>query len=273
MKKRETLFEGIILPTILTFKMLIPPFYSFRRLEKSCKAWIKRNPEASYPRSFLADLYRFYEKNEEAKQEYMELKHLGSMTDSDILGLGEVLFRLQDYQGVIETLSPIINKYPRHKNANWYLGRSYMERGDYQKAATYFEKVILYRSKRYKDYWYLGYCYDAVGKLEDAKEAYLKALSIKPDSIEVKYNLVLVIKKIGQVLYPNLDEAEAKFRKALELNPNNTEAIKRLKNIKEVRENELIIEELKKQLIDKHGNETQNKKGTDVPFLFPGDRK
>lgn len=110
------------------------------------------------------------------------------MTTEDSLGLGEVLFRLEDYHGVIATMSPIVDKYLKHKNANWYLGRSYMKTGEYQKAAIYLEKVILAGSKRYEDYWHLGDCYHYIGQFEKAREHYSKALSLKPDSQELKEN-------------------------------------------------------------------------------------
>lgn len=198
MRKKEGFFEGIVLPATLILKMLIPPFNSLRRLEKACKAWLRRNPEASFPMSFLADLYRFYEKNEEAKQEYMKLKHLGSMSDSDRLGLGEVLFRLEDYHGVIENASPILDKYPKRKNANWYLGRSYMKIGEYQKAAIYMENVILAGSKRYEDYWHLGDCYHYTGQFKKAREQYSKALSLNPGSQELKENIASIDSKLQQ---------------------------------------------------------------------------
>jgi len=248
MKKRESFFEGIILPTILSLKMLIPPFYSFKRLEQSCKTWLKRNPEASYPRSFLADLYRFYGKNEEAKQEYMELKHLSYMKDSDILGLSEVLFRLEDYQGVIETLALIIDKYSRHKNANWYLGISYMKKEDYQKAVVYLEKVISVGKKRYEDYWHLGFCYDRLGQFEKAHGAYYKALAMK-DSKELRQNIASVHIRIAQsFLDADLNSAERELKKALDVYPGNAEAIRVLEGIQGIKGIDAIITEKEKEL-------------------------
>lgn len=177
-------------------KMLIPPFYSFDRLEKYCKKRIMKNPKFYLPRWFLAGLYKDYKKDREAKNEYLEIKQLGQMDDKDYLGLGEVLFRLEEYDGVVDTLVPVIDKFPKHKNANWCLGRSYMKKEEYQKAAIYLEKVILAGSTRYEDYWHLGYCYDRVGKLIKAKEHYSNALSLKPDAQELKQNIAAIESKL-----------------------------------------------------------------------------
>lgn len=236
MKKREGFLEGIILPVMLTLKMFIPPFCSLERLEKSCKTWIKKNPQAYFPRSSLADLYRFYQKNEEAKKEYQEIQCLGLTKDSDLLGLSEILYRLKDYQGVIETLAPIIDKYPKHKNANWYLGVSYMEKEDYQNAIVYLERLITIGRGRYMDYWHLGYCYSHTDNIEKAEEAYKKALSMKPDSKELKKNLTSIYIRKGQsLLNSNLKESEMYFKKALALDPDNPDAIEMLNEIKRMR--------------------------------------
>jgi protein O-GlcNAc transferase len=232
MEKRETYFERIVFITITILKMLIPPVYSLEKLEKYCRSRIKKNPKAYSPRSFLAQLYKDYKKNEEAKREYEEIKLLGHMTDEDWLNLGEVLFRLEDYQGVIETLAPIIDKYPRHKNANYCLGISYMKKEDFQNAVVYIEKLLVAGNRRYEDYWHLGFCYSHIGKLEEANEAYYKAFVMKPDSKELRHNIAANHVSIGRsFLDTDVVRAEREFKRALEINPGDSEAARMLVNI------------------------------------------
>ena len=189
MYKGETYWGIVIFANITIFKILTPPVYSLERLEKHCRSWIKKYPMAYSPRWFLAQLYKDYKKNEEAKKEYEEIQLLGYMTDKDRIDFGEVLFRLENYQGAIQTLISVIDKYPRHKNANYFLGINYMKKEEFEKASVYLEKVILAGSRRYEDYWHLGFCFGNSGQLEKAREAYQNALILKPDSIELKKNL------------------------------------------------------------------------------------
>jgi len=180
----------------------------------------------------MADLYRFYKKNEEAKEQYLEIRRLGYMTERDQLNFTEVLFRLQDYRGIIETLLPIINKYPLHADANFHLGISLMKLGDYDKASRFLQKVILAGRKRFEDYWWLGYCFDQLGDLENAEEVYRKALQLNPHAPDLKQNIVSIyIRKAKKLLDTDLEAAKEEVRKALEVSPANPQAAEFLDNL------------------------------------------
>ena len=249
MKKGEAFLEKTIFTVTAIFKTITPPVYSLEKLERYCKSRLKKNPKAYSPRWFLASLYRDYGKNEEAKKEYLELKRLEYMKDKDILGLGEILYRLEDYQGAVDTLTPVIDKYPEKINFNRYMGHSCIKTGDLEKAIDYMNKVIEQSGKDYKDYWNLGYCYFQIGKLEEAKDAYLKALSRNPNSKEIKNNVGAVYVKIGQSLIDiDLEKAKEQFNKALDADPDNSDALRILKNIGEIREKDLKIKELRERL-------------------------
>lgn len=242
----KNLLDSIKFLIVITIKMLTPPIYSFERLENYCKYQIKRNPQGNSPRRFLAGLYKDYKKNEEAKNEYLELTNLGYMSDKDWLNFGEVLCRLEDNEGVIKSLKLIIDKYPKNINANWCLGISYMNKEKYQNAVIYLERAVLAGNNRYEDFWRLGTCYLKIGNLEKAEKEYSKALSLKSDSDELKQNLASIHLKKGQnLLDSNFDKAENEFRKALDLNPNGEEVLRILRNIEEIRKKDKLLERQK----------------------------
>lgn len=248
MIKGESFLERTTFLFNIIIRMIVPPFYSFERLEKYCKACVKKNPRAYFPRSFLAGLYKDYKKNEEAKKEYDEIKLLGYMADDDWLNMGEVLFGKKDYQGVIETLAPIIDKNPRHKNANWFLGISYMKKEDYQNAVVYLERATSTGSKQYEDYWHLGFCYDHLGKLEKANEFYYKALVMK-SSLELRQNIASVHVRLAQFfLDTDLERAEIELKKALAIHPDNAEATRILEGIRKIKGIDAKIAEKEKGL-------------------------
>lgn len=237
MKKGESLFESAMFAATIVFKILIPPMYPLERLEKYCKSRLRKNPKAYSPRWFLAELYRYRQKNEEAKREYFELGKLGYTTDKDQLRLGQVLFRLEDFKGVIEVMAPVIDKYPTDKNANWYLGISYFRRNEFQEAILYLENAIKAGIRRYEDYGNLGYSYDRLGQLDKAIEAYRKALALKPDSGNVRRNMALAHLKNAQALVAkNLEAAEREVQMALDVDPANAEAIALLNRFRQSEE-------------------------------------
>lgn len=240
MKKDETFFETAIFVAGIVFKVLIPPVGSLERLERYCKSRLRKNPKTYSPRWLLAELYRYYQKNEEAKREYLELRKLGYTTDKDLLRLGQVLFRLQDFQGVVEVLGPVIDKYARDGNANWYLGTSYLTLNEHQKAVMYLENAINAGIMRYEDYGNVGYCYDRLGQLDKAIEAYSRALELKPDSWSVRRNTALAyVKRAQSLLLEDLEAAEGEIRKALDVDPVNADAIELSDRLKQLRKRSL----------------------------------
>jgi tetratricopeptide (TPR) repeat protein len=241
MKTKESILKGTIYFINVLFRILTPPFYSLTRVEKYCKACLRKNPNAYIPRWFLAGLYHYYKKYEEAKREYQELQQRGYLKEKDCLNMAEILCILGFYEDVKKILTPIIDRCVNHKSANWSLAVSYMKTEEFNKAAVYFERLIAAGSRRYEDYWDLGFCYSHLGDFEKAKEAYSKALSIKPDSKELRENLAFAYIGIGQTLAgggierSDLAGAEAAFRKALDINPGNPTAMKLIKNTQEMK--------------------------------------
>ena len=258
MKKGETKFYRIIFTIKSAVKMLTPPMVSLERLEKYYKAEIRKNPQAYSPRISLVHLYRDHRRYEDALIQLNELKRLDYMTDRAWITYGVVLFRLNDYQGTIDalapileknSLSPVIKKYLRYQRANLYLGRSYIEKEEYQKALICFKREVRSGYKGYEVFWNLGFCYSNTGQFEKAKDAYSKALTLKPNSNELKENLVSVHMEKGKsLLDANLMEAESEFRKALDIIPEHPEVTKTLKQIQEIKNLRAKIAEAKASL-------------------------
>jgi tetratricopeptide (TPR) repeat protein len=196
--KGESRLERLFFSIVIVLKMLIPPILSLKRMEVACRKWIAKNPTAYTPRAFLADVYRFHGKTQEARREYEELFVLGSISNRDKLRFAEVLFKLGDFRRVIEISEPIIAAYPRHINANWYLAMSFMETRNYAQAAKYFKNSISAGNRRYKDYWRLGFCLARAVRFMEACEAYKAGLALKPDCAELRENIRCVQSRLEE---------------------------------------------------------------------------
>jgi tetratricopeptide (TPR) repeat protein len=192
----ESRIDRLRYSILLALRMLTPPFLSLKKMETTCKRLIEKNPDASTPRSFLADVYRFYNMNERACLEYEELCKRGSMSVKDKIRFAEVLFRLKNPSRVIEVSEAVVAEHPEDKNANWRLAVSFMEVGLHDRAAEYFKRSITAGNNRYEDYWRLGFCLAMAGQLNDALKAYNQGLEANPGSKGLKESVIWVESKM-----------------------------------------------------------------------------
>lgn len=197
----ESRLEQLRYAIILAVSMLIPPIHSLERMEGTCKRLIAKNPKAVTPRSFLADTYRIYNKNEAACFEYEELCKLVPLSAKDRIRFAEVLFRLKNFDRVIEVSEEVVAEHLNETNANWYLAMSFMETRRYAQAAKYFQRSISSNNSkgRYKDYWGLGFCLAKAGQDKEALEAYKSGLELNPECGEHKQNITWVQSRLDQI--------------------------------------------------------------------------
>jgi tetratricopeptide (TPR) repeat protein len=154
---------------------------------------MKKNPDAHCPRWFLAEMYAFHQKNEEARREYFQLEKLGYMDHDEQFALGKILYRLKQYDEAITRFERVASFYPDDKAFNYYMGMSYMARGVHDKALRHlidatkaaagdglFFRLRKRRSSGIDDiclYEAIGDCFSSLGQFEMSAEAYRKALS------------------------------------------------------------------------------------------------
>lgn len=236
MKRRESFWGRCCFIVGIIFRMLLPPLYSFARLERYCKARLIKNPRASSTRLFLAHLYKDNLKYQQACQEFEILFQEQGQDISLLKVLGEVYFRLENYAEVVRCLEPVTNRFPDDKLFNFYLGASYMYLAEYEKAFFFLvrvEDLSAEKKERFyelpeklhfkKSYLYqsIGRCCFQLARLEEAVEWYRKALEIDPSSIEVRNNTARAYIGLANILLKEEreEEAIAQFRLALEVGP------------------------------------------------------
>ncbi|GEM_PF-2825582 len=149
----------------------------------------------------------------------------------------------------------------------YLIQRAYLARGKLEfnvnrleKAIEYFLKIEKYYMHTGEVYYLLGMAYDRLGKLEEAREFYKKTSIYRPSKIDIYYNMASI--DIGQgrfkeaienldmvlLLHPKLilghyqrgiaymamnekEKAKEDFKKTLELDPQNQNAINKLKEL------------------------------------------
>eukprot|EP00825_Cyclidium_porcatum_P006682 TRINITY_DN13337_c0_g1_i3.p3 TRINITY_DN13337_c0_g1~~TRINITY_DN13337_c0_g1_i3.p3 ORF type:complete len:102 (+),score=18.51 TRINITY_DN13337_c0_g1_i3:184-489(+) len=79
--------------------------------------------------------------------------------------------------------------------------RDRYKRGEYKQAAEWYEKnadKAVTASQAAKLYHNLGNAYYQTGKYKESLEAYKKALKLKPQDVDTKYNLSEALRKMQQ---------------------------------------------------------------------------
>lgn len=121
------------------------------------------------------------------------------------------------WHSAIDLWSHAISFKPNSWSNYYNLGLAYLQEKNYEEAARQTEKSLDYQAfDRREDLIRvnLGLAKKGLGKTEEAKADFLKALEVNPKSIEATTNLGALLFDQG-----NYREAETQFKKGLQLNP------------------------------------------------------
>ena len=114
----------------------------------------------------------------------------------------------------IKTIRGIIKDKPDFETAYLGLGNALKEQGKLEEAVEAYKKALAVKPDYADAYYNMGVTVQEQGKLEEAIEAYNKVLAIQPDYADAYYNMGNVLKKQGK-----LEEAIEAYTKELTINP------------------------------------------------------
>ena len=114
----------------------------------------------------------------------------------------------------LDKLIPLTEKYSDWWNLLFFIGLSYRQLQEYEKAISYFQKILLIKPTQTDTLNELGLCYTSLKRFEDAEKHFNKALKFKGEDSELLSNLGLVYMETGKY-----EEAKKMFEKSLDLNP------------------------------------------------------
>ncbi len=102
------------------------------------------------------------------------------------LGYAYPLSAMGNWDDVIHIYQEILAVDPGNSLVNYRMSSIYFARKDYEKAASYAEKVVKLYPFDYDTNYLLGQIYISQGKLKEAKQHLTNALNYNPSSTEVK---------------------------------------------------------------------------------------
>jgi len=128
------------------------------------------------------------------------------------------IFRNTAWKTEISIWQDTVNKSPYKLRTLFNLARAYQKMKDLSTAKALYLKILHMFPDNADIYNNLGNVYNEMGRLQDAINHYIVALSLKEYSI-THFNLAIALERSG-----NINGAIEHYKKTLELNPDDEEA-------------------------------------------------
>ncbi len=139
-----------------------------------------------------------------------------TLQETHYANLGNIFFELGKYRKAISKFEKSESSHNNDKTFskyNWYyLGRSYLNLGNYKNAVFYFNKYLMLNPRDDFALFIVGTCYDALNETEMALQACQEALRNGADAIGLHIETAKILKKMGRKdeALEHLHKAEAK---------------------------------------------------------------
>jgi Flp pilus assembly protein TadD len=175
-------------------------------------------PEASEPHEELGMLLMQEAQFEPAVRELGRASQLDPNSAECALGLGEALLRWRHDPVALKYLLAVKSKFGKLPLYQFELGLAYFYLTRFPEAEQVFESLARSQPKSSRVQFFLGATYQAMGNLDQAQACYRKAIALKPDEASYYVTLATLLKKVNP---GELSEPVRLIQKALSLNPGN----------------------------------------------------
>jgi len=121
-----------------------------------------------------------------------EAKKLTEESPDYYYSLGQIAETNQKWDTAIKCYKNALSLNDRYAPAYVGLGGVYYEKGQYDLEVSNYRNAVLIDSRNYEYFYYLATAYEDVQEYAKAKEAYLAALSIKPDHKDTLHDFAIL---------------------------------------------------------------------------------
>ncbi len=166
---------------------------------------------------------------EEAREYYEALAAEMPESEELLANLTLVCAGLGDAGAVSHWAGRLRQLTPGSRQASEAFAAAALVQGDYESAAEHFDLLSKSEGRSYEDWYNLGVCCQMLGRLDEARRAYSRALGIRPDAVEAQANL-------GTVLHEMHDPRGAReaYLRALRRSPEHAGILGNLSALAEV---------------------------------------
>ncbi len=200
---------------------------------------IADQPEFAYAHFQLAYAYTALKKTDEARAEYARTIAIDPKMSEAYLNLGMLLLDRQEDAGAVPPLRKAVELLPAQSRPRYLLAVAQERSGDRAGAAESFEALLHLDPNDLTAIDYLGWAALRQGKPDEAEARFRRALEVRADGLEARRGLA---QSLDAQKKP---EASGAYRNYLELKPDDSEARARLVHLLvEQKQNDAALAEL-----------------------------
>jgi Flp pilus assembly protein TadD len=208
---------------------------------------IAEQPEFAYAHFQLAYVYTALKKTDEARAEYARTVAIDPKMSEAYLNLGMILLDKQENAAAVAPLRKAVELLPAQSRPRYLLAVALDRSGNLAGAAESFEALIHLDPNDITALDYLGWAALREGKSEEAEARFRRALGVQPKGPEALKGLAHSLDAQKK------PEAAGAYRDYLELMPNDSEAHARLIHLLvELQQNDAALAELDRLDAGKH---------------------
>jgi Flp pilus assembly protein TadD len=181
----------------------------------------KQDPESPHVHYYLGLTYRKKDMEKNAEQQFKEAIRLKPDYSEAYNSLGVIYMERGQTESAIQCFQKALNNvlYANPANAHYNLGRAYLARKEYAKAAEQSERAVRLVPDFAMAYSSLGEAYEGLGRNADAKRSYRSAIQFAPNDAEAYLNLGKLLSRTGERA-----EARKALNEVIRLAPDSREA-------------------------------------------------
>ncbi|MBI2945755.1 MAG: tetratricopeptide repeat protein [Candidatus Wallbacteria bacterium] len=143
---------------------------------------VELTPEDCDAQLMLANTLADCERFEDAERAYGKAREKGA-TDAEVdYRLGDLQYNRGDHAAAVRYLARALENQPDHADAQRALAHIFAVGGEYDRAIAAYGGVLKLDAEDSEAYFELGNCYEIRGQMEKARESWMKATEVDPDS-------------------------------------------------------------------------------------------
>ena len=181
----------------LFFRSILPPFYSFKMIERICKNKLIKNQNDKSALWILSNLYINYKKFNDAKP-YLKRLFMQDMKSKAVRLLLSSIYYNQGEYGKVKEILEEGKVLELSDKENFYLADSLLKLKEYEESIKYFFKFLKKNKTEYIPFVKLGYAYYMQGLFEPAIDSYESANKLSSGNIKIEDSIKLCMEKLKE---------------------------------------------------------------------------
>ncbi len=166
--------------------------------EKALKKLLEAEPNSAEALASLAQLYLETGDPVRAIEALEKVKEEGRADREELLLLGEAYERAGEHKKAAEIFAEVVEQGGNTLPARRSLASNLVLAGEYDAALENYQTLIEAEPQNPENYLRLSQIFREKRRFQEARESLRKAGELAPDSLEIKYNLVLLLEREGK---------------------------------------------------------------------------